>query len=177
VPDAAAALQGARDILAERVAEDAELRGRCASSRAQKGVVRAQVVAGKEGEVSKFQDYYDFAQPLREVPSHRALAIRRGEAEGFLVWASRRRRGDRGAHARAVVGARRARPRSSRSWRRTRTSGCSRRRSRWSCASSSRRAPTTRRSASSGATSSSSCSPRRPASGRWSGSTRASAPA
>jgi uncharacterized protein len=82
VPDAPAALQGARDVLAERVAEDAELRGRVRELTRQKGVVRAQVVADKAQEVSKFQDYYDFAQPLREVPSHRALAIRRGEARG-----------------------------------------------------------------------------------------------
>ncbi|MBX6365024.1 MAG: helix-hairpin-helix domain-containing protein, partial [Gemmatimonadetes bacterium] len=52
----------------------------------EKGVVRSAVVAGKEGEVSKFQDYYDFAEPLSRIPSHRILAIRRGEQEGYLTW-------------------------------------------------------------------------------------------
>jgi uncharacterized protein len=109
VPDVAAALQGARDVLAERVAEDAELRGAVRELTRQKGVVRAQVVADKAGEVSKFQDYYDFAQPLREVPSHRALAIRRGEAEGFLTWAIEAPADEVAARMRAtVVGARRA---------------------------------------------------------------------
>ena len=86
VKSAADALQGARDILAERVAEDAELRGRVRDLTRAKGVVRSRVMTGKEGEVSKFQDYYDFSQKLTEVPSHRLLAIRRGEEEGMLVW-------------------------------------------------------------------------------------------
>jgi len=80
------ALQGARDILAERVAEDAELRGWVRDLTRSRGVVRSRVVAGKETEVSKFQDYYDFSQKLTEIPSHRMLAIRRGEAEGYLYW-------------------------------------------------------------------------------------------
>jgi uncharacterized protein len=86
VPDLAAALQGARDILAERVAEDAELRGAVRDATRQKGQVRSTAIAGKEKEVSKFQDYYDYSEPLRDMPSHRILAIRRGEAEGFLTW-------------------------------------------------------------------------------------------
>ena len=86
VKTAADALQGARDILAERVAEDAELRGRVRDLTRTKGAVRSRAMTGKEAEVSKFQDYYDFAQKLGEIPSHRLLAIRRGEEEGFLVW-------------------------------------------------------------------------------------------
>ena len=86
VPDVEHALAGARDILAERVAEDAERRGRIRDVTRREGVVRSRALTGKEKEVSKFQDYYDFAQPLREIPSHRMLAIRRGEAEGFLIW-------------------------------------------------------------------------------------------
>ena len=86
VPTAGDALQGARDILAERVAEDAALRGAVRELTRARGIVRAQAAAGKEQEVSKFQDYYDFAAPLAELPSHRVLAIRRGEAEGFLTW-------------------------------------------------------------------------------------------
>src|SRR5215204_319414 len=85
VPDAATALAGARDILAERIAEDAALRGRIRDLTRTLGAVRSRAVTGKEKEVSKFQDYYDFSQKLTEVPSHRVLAIRRGEAEGFLI--------------------------------------------------------------------------------------------
>ncbi|MGZ8471498.1 MAG: Tex family protein, partial [Gemmatirosa sp.] len=86
VPALADALQGARDILAERVAEDAELRGAVREATRRRGVVKSQVVMGKEQEVSKFQDYYDFGEKLSDIPSHRVLAIRRGEEEGFLVW-------------------------------------------------------------------------------------------
>ncbi len=85
VPDAAAALAGARDILAERIAEDPGLRGRVRDLTRADGVLRSRAVTGKEKDVSKFQDYYDFSQKLAEVPSHRVLAIRRGEAEGFLL--------------------------------------------------------------------------------------------
>jgi uncharacterized protein len=85
VPDAAGALAGARDILAERIAEDAALRGRIRDLTRADGALRSRVVTGKEKEVSKFQDYYDFSQKLVEIPSHRVLAIRRGEAEGFLL--------------------------------------------------------------------------------------------
>ena len=87
VADVAAALQGARDILAERVAEDADVRGQVREMTRAKGAVRSTVLAGKEqNEHSKFRDYFDFKQPLREIPSHRMLAIRRGEAEGELAW-------------------------------------------------------------------------------------------
>ena len=86
VPDVAHALAGARDILAERIADDATVRGAVRDLTRAEGVVRSRVAAGKANEVSKFQDYYDFSQPLRELPSHRMLAIRRGEAEGVLVW-------------------------------------------------------------------------------------------
>lgn len=86
VATAADALQGARDILAERVAEDAALRGLVRDLTRARGVVRAQAAAGKEQEVSKFQDYYSFSAPLADLPSHRVLAVRRGEAEGFLTW-------------------------------------------------------------------------------------------
>jgi protein Tex len=86
VPTTEDALQGARDILAEQVAEDAELRGWVRQLTHAKGMVRAMALAGKEQEVSKFQDYYDFTQKLTDIPSHRMLAIRRGEAEEFLIW-------------------------------------------------------------------------------------------
>jgi protein Tex len=84
VPTAEDALQGARDILAERVAEDAELRGWVRNVTRQRGSVRSTAAPGKEAEVSKFQDYYAFSERLATIPSHRVLAIRRGEEEGVL---------------------------------------------------------------------------------------------
>jgi protein Tex len=78
------ALQGARDILAERVAEDAELRGWIRELTRRRGAVRSEAAPGKQAEVSKFQDYYAFSERITTIPSHRVLAIRRGEEEGFL---------------------------------------------------------------------------------------------
>lgn len=80
------ALAGARDILSERIAEDADFRGWVRELTRRKGSVSARAVTGKEQEVSKFQDYYDFSEPLGGIPSHRVLAIRRGEEEGMLAW-------------------------------------------------------------------------------------------
>jgi len=86
VPSVDDALAGARDILAERIADDADHRAWVRELTRRKGSVSARVAAGKENEVSKFQDYYDFTQPLHDIPSHRVLAIRRGEEEGVLAW-------------------------------------------------------------------------------------------
>ena len=86
VPSADDALAGARDILGERVAEDADLRGWVRELTRRKGSVASKAVTGKENEVSKFQDYYDFSEPMGGIPSHRVLAIRRGEEEGVLAW-------------------------------------------------------------------------------------------
>ena len=80
------ALAGARDILSERVAEDAGHRGWVRELTRRKGSVASRAVTGKENEVGKFQDYYDFSEPLGTIPSHRVLAIRRGEEEGVLSW-------------------------------------------------------------------------------------------
>ncbi len=84
VPTVADALQGARDIIAERVNEDADARQRIRNLFEREAIVKSVVKKGKDVEGVKFKDYYDFAEPLRRVPSHRLLAIRRGEAEGFL---------------------------------------------------------------------------------------------
>ncbi|WP_461104613.1 Tex family protein [Spirosoma koreense] len=84
VPTVAEALQGARDILAERISEDAAARQRTRNLFEREAIIRSVVRKGKETEGVKFKDYFDFAEPLRRVPSHRLLAIRRGEAEGFL---------------------------------------------------------------------------------------------
>jgi protein Tex len=82
----AEALQGARDILAERVAEDADLRALVRDFTRSTGVVSARGKQGVEKAGSKFADYFEFSQKLTDIPSHRVLAIRRGEAEEQLVW-------------------------------------------------------------------------------------------
>ena len=79
------ALAGARDIIAERIAEEANARARMRTLYAEKGVVRSKVISGKEEEGAKFKDYFDWSEPASSVPSHRILAMRRGEAEGFLM--------------------------------------------------------------------------------------------
>ncbi len=88
VETAADALQGARDILAERVAEDADLRGWLRDETRAKGLVVSKVIQGKESttEAARFRDYFDFSQKATDIPSHRMLAIRRGEAEEVLTW-------------------------------------------------------------------------------------------
>lgn len=78
------ALQGARDIMAEWISEDADARQRIRTLFEKEAIIRSIVKKGKETEGSKFRDYFDFAEPLRRVPSHRLLALRRGEAEGIL---------------------------------------------------------------------------------------------
>ena len=78
------ALQGARDIIAERVSENERARNTIRRFFDRVAVVEAKVVKGKEEEGEKFTDYFDYSEPLRRVPSHRMLAIRRGEAEGVL---------------------------------------------------------------------------------------------
>lgn len=83
-PDAQAALGGARDILAERFATDAELVGALRDFLWKTGELRSAVIEGKEAEGEKFRDYFSFSEPLSEVPSHRALAIFRGRADGVL---------------------------------------------------------------------------------------------
>jgi uncharacterized protein len=79
------ALAGARDVIAERVSEDASARAHVRDQVRVRGVMESKAARGKENEVSKFQDYYDFSGPIRDMPSHRILAVRRGEAEGYLT--------------------------------------------------------------------------------------------
>jgi uncharacterized protein len=85
VESAESALAGARDIIAERVNDDAVARERVRALYAAKSVIRSKVISGKEAEGAKFKDYFDWSEPLSAVPSHRLLAMRRGEAEGFLM--------------------------------------------------------------------------------------------
>ncbi len=84
VPDVASALAGARDIVAEKIAEQAEIRASVREVYSTEGTLTTQASRGKEKERSKFEDYYEHSEPVAKVPSHRFLAIRRGETEGFL---------------------------------------------------------------------------------------------
>ncbi|MBS8241891.1 RNA-binding transcriptional accessory protein [Marinobacter lipolyticus] len=87
VADTKAALDGARYILMERFAEDAELLGNLREFIWQNGQLKVTVIEGKENEGAKFRDYFDHVEPLKKVPSHRALAILRGRNEGVLGYA------------------------------------------------------------------------------------------
>ncbi|WP_445989542.1 Tex family protein [Chromobacterium haemolyticum] len=84
VADAKAALDGARAILIERFAEDAELLGQLREKLWNEGELVGQVVAGKENEGAKFSDYFEHREAIRATPSHRALALLRGRNEGVL---------------------------------------------------------------------------------------------
>lgn len=87
VADTKAALDGARYILMERFAEDAELLGSLREFIWHNGQLKVTVIEGKENEGAKFRDYFDHIEPLKKVPSHRALAILRGRNEGILGYA------------------------------------------------------------------------------------------
>ncbi|NLY57924.1 MAG: RNA-binding transcriptional accessory protein [Gammaproteobacteria bacterium] len=84
VADIKAALDGAKYILMERFSEDARLLERLRQALRQDGRVVSRLVEGKEQEGAKFRDYFEYDEPLRNVPSHRALAILRGRNEGIL---------------------------------------------------------------------------------------------
>ena len=87
VEDAAAALAGARDILAERVSENVTERAELRKVLAADGVLRVRVLPEKEKdpEAAVYRDYFEHDEPGRVIPSHRLLAILRGEREGFLI--------------------------------------------------------------------------------------------
>ena len=86
IPDVKAALDGARDILSERFAETAELLGKLRAHMWEQGVVTSKVAKGKEtAEAEKFRDYYDYSETIRTIPSHRALALLRGESLEVLT--------------------------------------------------------------------------------------------
>lgn len=84
VADAKAALDGARSILIERMAENAALIGALRAWMWTDGVVTSAVIAGKQAEGSKFSDYFEFQQKIGTLPSHRALALLRGQNDGVL---------------------------------------------------------------------------------------------
>ena len=84
VPSVEEALQGARDIIAEWINEDENIRNRVRQTFRREALIRAKVARGKKEEGAKYRDYFDFSEPLKKCPSHRLLAIRRGEEEGIL---------------------------------------------------------------------------------------------
>ena len=84
ITDIKAALDGAKYILMERFAEDADLLARLREFLWRDGMLQVRVVDGKQEEGAKFSDYFDHREPLKKVPSHRALAIFRGRNEGVL---------------------------------------------------------------------------------------------
>jgi uncharacterized protein len=84
VADAAEALSGARDIIAETVSEDAAVRAQMRKLYLEEGTCESKLVKGKEEEGAKFKDYFEWAEPVAKAPSHRLLAMFRGENEGVL---------------------------------------------------------------------------------------------
>jgi uncharacterized protein len=84
VPDVKAALEGARQILMEQFAEDATLLGNLREHMQQNGVLVAKLADGKETEGAKFRDYFDYREAIKDIPSHRALALFRGRTEEIL---------------------------------------------------------------------------------------------
>src|SRR6185295_17676685 len=87
VTDADAALEGARAILVERFAEDADVVGELRERLWRRGRLVSRVVAGQQEAGAKFADWFEHAEPLRTLPSHRILAMFRGEKEGALALA------------------------------------------------------------------------------------------
>ena len=85
VADTNAALDGAKQILMENFAEDAQLIGELRTYLWDKGVLRAHVIKGKEKEAEKFSDYFEYEEAIHKIPSHRALALFRGQSLGLLA--------------------------------------------------------------------------------------------
>ncbi|MDX2226354.1 MAG: Tex family protein [Verrucomicrobiae bacterium] len=86
VANAEEALAGARDIIAEWINDDKTAREQVRALYFAQGEISSKLVAGKEEAGAKFKDYFDWTEPFSKIPSHRLLAIRRGEAEGFLYY-------------------------------------------------------------------------------------------
>src|SRR5690349_11147207 len=78
------ALKGARDIIAEWINENAEVRDKLRKLFTHTAVLSSKVIEGKEEEGNKYKDYFDFKEPLTSLPSHRVLAVLRAESEGIL---------------------------------------------------------------------------------------------
>jgi uncharacterized protein len=85
ISSAEEALAGARDIMAEWINENTDARAKLRTVFVKRGLLRSRVVPGKEAEGAKYRDYHDREEPATGAPSHRVLAVRRGENEGFLT--------------------------------------------------------------------------------------------
>jgi len=85
IADVAAALEGARQIIMERISEDAELLAELRERIWRNGILHSAVVSGKETEAAKFKDYFDYSEAINKIPSHRALALFRGRNEDMLT--------------------------------------------------------------------------------------------
>jgi uncharacterized protein len=85
VATAEEALAGARDILAEQITDSIEARAAVRALYEKEATLSAEVIPGKETEGAKFKDYFNWKEPLAKIPSHRLLAVRRGEKEGILM--------------------------------------------------------------------------------------------
>ncbi|HOF09626.1 MAG TPA: Tex family protein [Opitutaceae bacterium] len=85
IENVAEALAGARDILAERISDDKNARAKLRALYQANATISSKVIAGKEAEGAKFKDYFEWSEPLAKAPSHRVLAMRRGEKELFLM--------------------------------------------------------------------------------------------
>lgn len=79
------ALQGARDIIAEWINENVQIREKMRILFLEEGTFTSHVIPGKEAEAIKYKDYFDWSEPIKTAPSHRVLAMRRGEKELFLM--------------------------------------------------------------------------------------------
>ncbi len=84
VPDAAVALEGAGHILAERLSDNADARAMVRRLTSEQGIMTSRVASEFKDKVTKFEMYYDFQEPLKAIPSHRMLAMRRGEKDAVL---------------------------------------------------------------------------------------------
>jgi len=85
IENIAEALAGARDIIAERISDDKNARAKLRALYQRDAIISSKVIDGKEAEAAKFKDYFDWSEPLAKAPSHRVLAMRRGEKELFLA--------------------------------------------------------------------------------------------
>ncbi len=85
VADVQAALAGARDIIAENISDDATARSSLREYFEKNAIMSSKVMTGKETEGAKYRDYFEWSENAMNAPSHRVLAVRRGESEGFLI--------------------------------------------------------------------------------------------
>lgn len=84
IQNAEEALKGAKDIIAEWISENQIARNKVRQSFAREAIISSKIIKGKEKEAEKYRDYFELSEPLRRCSSHRLLAMRRGESEGFL---------------------------------------------------------------------------------------------